>query len=255
MPRRLRKQILYGAFYLLVFALIWGGIYFLFLKPAPSCYDKVKNQDEVEVDCGGVCSGVCSTVKIKPLESVVQILTLRPDAEHMSLFAQINNPNLDYMAKSFIYNFSLYDSSDKVVKSFRGSSFIYPGEAKYILVPNFPNIDFSRVGFTAESPEWVSSKEASGAPNLALVGAQVNMKEGKLVVEGNIVNKDVIVVGSVLALATFTGDLGQIAGVSQTEVADLSPGETRAFSIVHPNIERVDLAATKIFLYAQRSSH
>ena len=90
---------------------------------------------------------------------------------------------------------------------------------------------------------------------MALVGAQVNMKEGKLVVEGNIVNKDVIVVASVLALATFTGDLGQIAGVSQTEVADLSPGETRAFSIVHPNIERVDLAATKIFLYAQRSSH
>ncbi len=251
MPRRLRKQILYGAFYLLVLALIGFGIYFLFFKPAPSCYDGIKNQDEVEVDCGGVCSGVCSTIKIKPLESVGQILILHPDEEHMSIFAQINNPNLDYAAKSFAYNFSLYDSSDTVVKSFRGSSFIYPGEAKYILVPNFPNVNFSRVSFAAENPEWVSSQEQKGAPNLVLVGAGVNVKEGKLVVEGNIVNKDIVIVPHVTVLATFTGDLGQVAGASETEVTDLSPGESRAFSIVHPNIERVDLTATKIFLYAQ----
>ena len=181
MPRRLRKQILYGAFYLLVLVLIGGGIYFTFFKPAPSCYDNIRNQDEVEIDCGGVCSSVCSTVKIKPLEVNGQILTLRPDEKHMSILAQINNPNLDYMAKSFVYNFSLYDSADKIVKSFSGNSFIYSGEAKYILIPNFPNVVYSRIGFTAENVNWISTLDATAAPNIASVGARNKLEEGKLV--------------------------------------------------------------------------
>ncbi len=254
MPRRLRKQILYGAFYLLVLAVLGGGIYFAFFKPAQSCYDKIQNQDEVEVDCGGVCSNICTPVKIKPIELYGQILTLRPDAEHMSLVAQINNPNLDYSAKGFSYTFSLYDSSGTVIKSLTGTSFIYLGEAKYILVANVPRVDFSRVSFMAKNTEWVPSKDATGPPNLALVGAQVNVKEGKLVVEGSIANKDIIIVGQVTVLALFYGNLGQIAGASQTEVTDLSLGETRAFSVVHPNIENIDLTATKIFLYAERPS-
>ena len=73
-----------------------------------------------------------------------------------------------------------------------------------------------------------------------------------MVIEGNITNKDVVIVGSITILATFLGNVDQVAGASETEVTDLSPGETRAFSIVHPNIQNVDLSATKVFIYARR---
>lgn len=252
MPRRIRKQILYGAFYLLILVIIVGWAYFAFLKPAPSCYDKIKNQDETEVDCGGVCSGICSPIHAKPIQSIGQILTLYPDGDSMSILAQINNPNLNYMANNFTYTFSLYAGGDQPVRTFQGTSFIYPGETKYILVPNVPRVDFSRIDFTAGDMDWVPSGDIRGAPNLTVVGAEMNVKEGKLVIEGTMANKDIVIVGNVTVFATFGGALGQTAGASQTEVTDLSPGETRAFSIVHPNIENIDLTATKIFLYARR---
>ena len=253
MPRRLRKQILYGVFYLLVLALIGGGVYLAFFKPAISCYDKIKNQDEVEVDCGGVCSGLCVPIRAKPIESVGQILVLYPESDSMSILAQIKNPNPDYAAKYFTYAFSFYDDTNNPIRVFQGTSFMYPGETKYILVPNVPSVDFLRVEFSAENIDWVPAKNEHGAPRVSIVGPEVNPTEdGRLVIEGTIVNNDVVILVNIAVLATFGGPLGQTSGASQTEVIGLSPGEARAFSIVHPGLENIDLTATKIFIYAQR---
>ncbi len=253
MPKRIRKQIIYGTFFLLVWVLLIGGVYFRFFKPAASCHDHIKNQDETEIDCGGVCSNICKPIHALPIVMVGNPLIFTPVAGHESILAQVTNPNLDYAAKSFSYIFTLSDASGTAIKTFSGDSFMYPGEAKYILVPNFDALNFSKIDFSVENIKWVPSAETKGAPNIVLVGANMNSQDGNLVVEGSISNKDAITIPKITVLATFTGSLGEVlVGVSETEIDDLSPGENRSFSIVHPNIATVDLNATKIYIYAQR---
>ena len=57
MNKYIKKQIIIAFVYLIILAVIGTGFYFLFLKPTlPSCSDKIQNQGEAGVDCGGPCS-------------------------------------------------------------------------------------------------------------------------------------------------------------------------------------------------------
>ena len=65
MPRIL-KQTLFGLFFLAVF----GGVVFWIYqstRPVLTCFDKIQNQDEEGVDCGGKCQILCRADSIKPI--------------------------------------------------------------------------------------------------------------------------------------------------------------------------------------------
>ncbi len=255
MTRRVKKQLIYGTAYLAAAAGIATAAYFLFLKPVPSCSDTIQNQGELAVDCGGPCSRVCSpsVQPIRPLELVDGVLILEPNAGHISVLAKVTNPNLAYAARNFLYEFKMFDTKGVALESIRGTSFIYSGEMKYILAPNVSRVDASRIEFTTDGAEWVSSKgEGENPPSVTVSGTGVRAEGGTIFIEGAILNEDIISVPRVTILGTFFGSVGQIVGASETEVTDLSPGETKKFSIIHPMIEGADLAATKIFPYAKR---
>jgi hypothetical protein len=48
-----RIKIIVG--YIILFSVIAFALYLIF-SPAATCYDKIKNQGEKEVDCGGPCA-------------------------------------------------------------------------------------------------------------------------------------------------------------------------------------------------------
>ena len=243
---------MYGTFYLLFWVVVFGFIYVVFLKPKPTCFDKVLNQDEVEIDCGGVCTNVCIPFHALPIESVGQVTVLYPDEGHMSILARIRNPNTDYLVKSFLYTFILRDKQNTVVQTLEARSFIYPGETKYVLLPNIERVSFAGIEFKTDKVQWILAEGEPGPANVSAQGAEMRVKNGMLVVEGNVSNNDIALVPETTVIATFTGSLGQIAGASQTEISNLAPGEKRAFSIIHPDIPTVDLSATKIFVYPRR---
>ena len=50
----LKKQLkIFSGFAVLVLLIVLGGIYYF--EPSPSCFDKIQNQNEEGIDCGGVC--------------------------------------------------------------------------------------------------------------------------------------------------------------------------------------------------------
>lgn len=253
MSLRRAKQIIYGAFYILVLAGVMAGIYYAFVRPKPSCFDGTQNQGEEGVDCGGPCSRVC-TQNIKPITLVDQVSVFRQDQSRLSFLARVNNPNLDYAARNFDYKFSLYNEGDVAIESFSGKSFIYAGEIKYILLPNVSvsKSNFSRADFSVDNPDWAPANKFSGPPQLTIQGAQTNSSPAGLTVDGRVVSADTVTFLKITVVAIFKGQLGQFVGSSQTEVESLPPNESRPFSVIHPSLANVDALGTKVFVYAKR---
>jgi len=255
MSTRRAKQIIYGIFYVFVFGLLVGGVYYLFLKPVPSCFDGIKNQGEEGIDCGGQCAAPCSLKTVKPIETVGKILTFVPDQDHLSLLVQISNPNPDYAARNFSYSFSIYDNQGGLIQSFGGSSFAYAGEIKYILVPNAPvprTGSFGKVEFRAENMDWVPASGLKGPPNIAVLNIDARSASTSLTVDGRVANNDTVTFPQLTIIALFKGQYGQIAGASQTVVENLAPNESKPFFILHPPVPNVDIAGTRVFVYALR---
>ncbi|OGZ00448.1 MAG: hypothetical protein A2945_03850 [Candidatus Liptonbacteria bacterium RIFCSPLOWO2_01_FULL_52_25] len=254
MPFRLGKQLAYLA----VFILFWFGVVSLFyrtsIKPVPTCYDNIQNQREAGVDCGGPCATVCVPANVKPIELVGQVIRFSPDPTHFSLLARVNNPNTTHAARNFSYSFFLYDASEKLVKTYSGASYIYAGEAKYILLPNvpLPGVPFNTVDFKVESAGWLPKDTFIGPPFLTSSNVTSETEGNRITFSGQVTNKDTVSFPRVAVLAIFRGQFGQEAGASQTEIENLLPNGTLPFSVIHPSVPNLDIAGTRVFVYASR---
>lgn len=122
--------------------IIWGIIFLIFIAIAiaawsvfnqpPTCNDGIKNQNELGVDCGGVCSLMC-----KDMAQVPVILWQRFFKVSEGVYtsaAMIQNPNLYAYAKDVPYMIRLYDDEGVTIFERSGYMTLYP---KY----NFPIID------------------------------------------------------------------------------------------------------------------
>ncbi len=254
MSLRSAKQIIYGALYLI----FWGGlatvVYYGFLRPAPSCFDKIKNQGEEGIDCGGPCAKSCGLQAVKPIDVVGQVSILTLDARHVSLFAQISNPNINFAAQNFHYVFSLTDTQGQA-QSITGDSFIYGGEVKYLIVPNVSlsqSANSLSAALKTSNEEWGGSEKLPGPARLVVQGIAAQTPPVGVTLDGRVVNSDTVLFPRVNLVAIFFGKSGQTIGVSQTVVDNLSPNESRPFSILHPPLLYLDAAATRIFAYALR---
>ncbi|MBU6415055.1 hypothetical protein KGQ34_02340, partial [Patescibacteria group bacterium] len=81
---------------LLTVAAVAAGILFLFARrliPQPTCFDNKKNQNEEEVDCGGVCAP-CALKHQEPLALSWPPRFFLIDEHRYDIVAELRNPNL-----------------------------------------------------------------------------------------------------------------------------------------------------------------
>jgi len=154
--RRVLKRIFIAIIYLAVFIGLGTGIYFLFRsKPAPA---------------------PALAPVINPIEVIwSQVFVAGPDL--YSVGAKIKNPNTNFGASSFAYSFYLYDESDSLLNIATGSSFIWPGESKYIILGGV-NLAKTPVKTLLQisEPAWLEVKNFSGV-DLSL--ENINYGKGK----------------------------------------------------------------------------
>lgn len=164
-PRRI-KQIIFGILYACFFLLVVSGIYFLFLKPTPSCFDNKQNGDETGVDCGGSCIP-CEQKYAQPLKEN-WIKNFSNGENKIILVAEIKNPNLNYAASDFVYTFDVFNKGGYKILTAPDHSFIYTSELKYLLQPidMKPN-DFGRAELGFSNYVW-KSKNDFLKPNVVL---------------------------------------------------------------------------------------
>jgi len=129
-----RRQLTY-LISILVFFLVITISYYVYNKPAPSCFDGQINGTETGVDCGGSCVKVCleeiipiSTVWVRPFEIVADQYTV------MGLF---ENHNRSLGVNRLFYKIKLINAFGATVAERSGETFVNPAEKFVIFESNF----------------------------------------------------------------------------------------------------------------------
>jgi hypothetical protein len=243
------KQFLYALVYLVFWAAVGSGIYYHYVKPAPSCFDNIQNQNEEGVDCGGGCAKICTPSVATLTVGATNVFSLlaASSSPRGSLVAEVRNPNEGWAAASFGYTFTVSDANGAPLGQFSGISYIHAGEVKYI---SLPNVALTGSGAPASAalvlsePAWRKPSEFP-APVLTL-NVRATDTAPVVVARGTLTNGGAVPVTAELT-ALFYGANGVPLGVSATSLEHLNASETREFSIFHPALPGIDPSLTRIF--------
>ncbi|OGY64929.1 MAG: hypothetical protein A3E64_00085 [Candidatus Harrisonbacteria bacterium RIFCSPHIGHO2_12_FULL_48_16] len=248
MPRFF-KQSIYAVFYLAVAGLIGYGIYSLLIQPAPTCFDNRQNQGEEGVDCGGPCAS-CELQKLKPIQAGVEIFGI---GDSTNAVLNFSNPNITYGAQSFTYTLNFYGAAREKIFSLTKTSFIYPAEAKKVVIEPNLKIDFSKIVGTPEiiisAPTYKSAEEYS-EPKTQFRQVKTEISGSIATITGILANRESFKISRAgIGAVTAQKATGKLAGASKTVLFDIRPFEERAFKIIIPlnAIVRLNELETAVF--------
>jgi len=248
MSSRFLKHLLYGLFYLVIFGFLGYG-FFLYFSPLPSCADGVQNGEETGLDCGGGC--LPCAIKDLRLLRVVGTDLLPVTATESTAVIRLENPNVSYGATDLSYIITGRDTTGASRPLFSGSSFIYPGEVKYIILPAL-SVDRSII--SADTAVSALAWAPRGDWKLTSMEArQISVFSDKsfITVSGIITSSESVLFPEVNVSALLYNSAGILVGASRTSISDLKSFEERHFQITHPSIE-FDQSQTRIVIDAKR---
>lgn len=156
--RKIRQLILIIIPFAILGILILIGIY-QFL-PKLTCEDQIKNQNEEEVDCGGVCIP-CIFKHIKDIEiSLVKFDEVVPGIYDVIFTAK--NPNPKLAAKEFFYDITLRDENKVIMTKKSGQSFLYAGETAHVVEAGLASkrkIGEAEISIDKKKVSWIMNEE------------------------------------------------------------------------------------------------
>ncbi len=161
MASRMQKRIIIGLAYLLVIFGVGAGAVTVYSRLHPyispgTCFDGIQNQNEIGIDCGGVCAS-CEIVTQRFLQKI-QVhwaKSFEAQTHTYDIAAEIENPNFTYGSEDVEYHFQIFDSAGKEIQSIPGKTFIFPQEIRSIIVQAVSlNKVPSQVIFHVDSIAW-----------------------------------------------------------------------------------------------------
>jgi hypothetical protein len=172
-----KRKLTYGAIVVGGIIIIVGIPLFLFFHKTPTCFDNTKNQDEQGIDCGGVCTRICSEDISAPIIMWQRAFQVTPGV--YNAVAYIQNPNVLNRVDNIGYVFRLYDKNNAMINEKTGRTFLPANQTFAIFeagiqtgtrVPVRTSFEFT------ESPVWVQNS--------------VNYKEPSVVAENVTLTND-----------------------------------------------------------------
>ncbi|MDD3487305.1 MAG: hypothetical protein PHF35_02940 [Candidatus Moranbacteria bacterium] len=242
------KRLVIISIYLAILLLVGTGLYFL-LRTAPTCSDKIQNQGEEGIDCGGPCAACETLPDARNLETAETAIVPGEGGRYDAL-AKITNPNSQFGAAKFGYVFSLLDQSGKVLAKSEGESFVLPGQTKYILAFNMDASEKpASVKFEVRSFEWDKLKEYK-EPDIPVYSKQFNLSSGG---ESGFANlKAKIKNQSDYDFRTITADVvirngaGTPIAINETNFNDVRANEEREINLTWNSSFPIDPVSARI---------
>ena len=233
---RKKKRIIIIAVYAAIFLGIVFWIY-LATRPAATCTDGKKNQNETGIDCGGSCKACAEdTSKLSPI-SVVETAFVPSGQGRYDAVAKISNPNNGYGSSKFHYRLTLTDANGKILVDKSGEDFILPVETKYVIetglitggVPERVDVTISSTTWTKFSGyEKPQLNVYNKSYNLISSGVGFSQAYGLLRNESSF-DFDTIEVNIVLRDSS-----SKIVALNKTTMNTVNSGEERDFKLVWP---------------------
>lgn len=233
MSRRLSKQLIIALIFLFILS-GFGFLVYYFIQPAPSCFDKIQNQGEEEIDCGGPCLP-CELVNIKEIE-ILWAKALPGQNDFYDIAAQIKNPNQNYGSGQIPYYFELYDSQDNLVAQYSGSTFILPNQTKYLVQVRIKasqvSYQVSKVNLSFGEIEWQKLEDYQ-LPQLFIQEKEYHLLESQELgfsqAKGVLINKTNFDFDKISLDVLLFDSFHQLLALNSTEVRTLLAGQERDF--------------------------
>lgn len=237
MRNRLFKRTVIALVYILLLA-GFGAAFYYFRQPTPTCFDHIKNQDEEDVDCGGLLCPSCELTNIKDLE-VLSVFVLPTQGSFYDLCAEIKNPNQNYGSSLIPYEFAVYDARGAVLAKYAGETFILPNQTKYIVRSRAGStLPVKRATVSFGQAQW-QKPEGLKDPELAVRNKEYRLLSASEVgfsqARGVVINQSSFDFAKVRVNAILFDSGKKILAAGTTELRALAAGQQRDFSIVWPD--------------------
>ena len=226
---------MYGLGYLAFVALIVFFVYLIRFSQPPTCFDGKLNQDEEEVDCGGVCPA-CNVRRVRPIEiSSLESVVVR---DITIAVVEIKNPNNSYGAKDVDYSLLVKDQLGESIR-INDSTFLYPSEIRYRVLIDVPaesgQPDALPYSFSTSTLTWVSAEDLiRPRTQLRDVRSEFDGTRKVLIVQGVLKNDNDFSSSEAIVNAIVRDGFGKLIGASKTLLKDLGANEERYFQIIVP---------------------
>jgi hypothetical protein len=233
-----KKQAIIIAIFVAVLLLFVFGLY-LWLKPAPSCSDGKQNQNEIGVDCGGVCVDKCDKIVAQPLIVQERGFVGIGVANRVDLYSRITNPNNVFGSNKVQYEFIIKDAAGNVMATKKGSNYLLPAESKYIIENNIevsgtPNT----IEFNVIDQVWVEFTDYYERPQLKVVNKQYNQISsgvGFAETKGLLKNESPFNFNLINLNVILKDSTGNIIALNSTAMNTVKSGENRDFKALWLN--------------------
>jgi hypothetical protein len=229
-PRqRVLKRTIIIVIYLIIFSLLGTELYYIF-RTKPTCSDGQQNQGEEGVDCGGPCSVKCESIpKIENIRVLEKAILPASEGKYDAM-AKINNPNPQFGVAQLEYSFNLLDNSGAIVSQSEGSSFILPGQTKYILAFNLASsVQPKNIDFKIRSFKWTKFSEYE-EPLIQIYSKEfnlVNAGSNFATLKAKIKNQSSFDFKTITAKAVIRNERNAPVALNQTSVNDVRVNEER----------------------------
>ena len=240
---RFKRQFIALMIFFAIIGLAVFGAYKKFI-PASTCFDNRKNQNEVDVDCGGPNCISCTLLKVQNIQIISKtFIEARPGSYDAVAFIQ--NPNYYYRSPQVEYEFELLDANQATIALRSGNTFINQDEQFRIVEPDIrTSIKAASVLFRITKVSW--EKHLVGAkyidpvtPDVALTGRQYSIEKNNLgqnqsIVRTGIYNNTPRMVSRAYVSIFLLDTNKNIVGTDKKIVENLESGENRPLTFTWP---------------------
>ncbi|PIR87352.1 MAG: hypothetical protein COU11_00795 [Candidatus Harrisonbacteria bacterium CG10_big_fil_rev_8_21_14_0_10_49_15] len=237
--KRRTKQFIYGGSYLSVILIIFASVFAIVHEPVLSCFDGKLNQNEEEVDCGGVCAS-CALKTVRPIQlgtpETVIISAGSGSASQLLTVVELRNPNNNFSAGPITYELGIFTQGGELIDVITRTTILYASEVRYEIQPvSITGATGVTVLATTTATQWLEVEKLA-RPNSQIRSQreEYSPDQRTLTVTGIYKNTNTFSVREVELHALIRDTGGSLAGVGKTLIRDLAPDEERAFQIVLP---------------------
>lgn len=164
-----RRRLIIFAIVVVVLAVPAALIFATVFHRAPTCNDRIQNQGESGVDCGGPCPYLCTADEQAPTVLFTKAFPGRVGATDVVAFVENKNP--DAAARKVPYTVALYGAGNAFIQKVTGTFDLPPGATVPVFVPAISSgrqaVTAAFLSIDASQVRWYTARDTRILPKVS----------------------------------------------------------------------------------------